>query len=343
MTLRLAVLGAGAWGTALANVVARPGRDVLLWARRPEHAAGLAAERENAAALPGVRLANEVRPSPHLGDAAAADIILAAVPAQQLRAVLQALPRPRDGVPIVVCAKGIERRTGDLMSDVVAQCLPAQVPAALSGPSFAADVGRDRPTAVTLAAADETLAQRLAQDLGTPTFRLYFSSDLRGVEIGGASKNVLAIACGIAEGLGIGASASAALVARGFAELARFGRARGARPETLMGLSGLGDLVLTCSSPRSRNFACGKALGAGVGLAEAAAGQVVEGIFTAEILVQQAGRLGVDMPIATAVAAILAGALEPRDAITQLLSRPMKAEADLLPDAWNAAPWPTGL
>ncbi len=325
---RVAILGAGAWGTALANVVARPGRDVLLWTRRPDLASALAAGRENKDYLPGVKLGDGVRPSADLTDVASADVVLAVVPAQKLRSVLAILPRLIDGVPIVVCAKGIEQETGMLMSDVVAQCRPGNPPVVLSGPSFAADVGRGRPTAVTLAAADEGLARRLAADLGKPAFRLYFTTDLKGVEIGGAAKNVLAIACGIAAGLDLGASASAALVARGFAELSRFGRAEGARAETLMGLSGLGDLVLTCSSAQSRNFAFGRALGLGRSSHDAAEGRVVEGAATASILVRRAQALGVEMPIAEAVTAILAGTLDPGMAIDHLLSRPIKAEAD---------------
>lgn len=331
MVRRVAVLGAGAWGTALANVVARPGRDVVLWARRPDLAAAMTAGRENAAALPGVRLDDGVRVSSDLAAVASAEVVLAVVPAQQLRAVLDVLPRLGAGVPIVVCAKGIERGTGALMSEVVAECRPEQVPMALSGPSFAMDVARGLPTAVTLAAVDEPLVRGMAEELGRPAFRLYFSTDLRGVEVGGAAKNVLAIACGIAAGLGLGASAGAALVARGFAELSRFGGALGARPETLTGLSGLGDLVLTCASPQSRNYAYGVALGAGRGPDDAGAGHLVEGVFTADALIRQARRLGVDMPIVEAVSEILAGRLAPRTALDRLLSRPVKAEANLLP------------
>ena len=325
---RIVVLGAGAWGTALANVAARQGRSVSLWSRRADEAARIDAARENRAYLPGVRLADEVRvvADPHCVQTA--DLILAVVPAQSLRAMLESLPPFPRSVPVVVCAKGIEQRTGLLMSEVVAECLPGHPAAALSGPSFAADVGRGRPTAVTVAAEAEELAQALAEGLGRPSFRLYFTTDLRGVEIGGAAKNVLAIACGMAAGLDLGASAAAALIARGFAELARFGRASGGRAETMMGLSGLGDLVLTCSSAQSRNFALGKALGAGVPLREAGNGPLAEGVPTAPILVELARTRGVEMPIAESVSAILSGALDPRMALERLLARPAKAEVD---------------
>ncbi len=325
----IVVLGAGAWGTALANVAARPGRKVLLWSRDAERAARIQATRENAAFLPGVRLADEVEAVADLACVQEADLILAAVPAQGVRMVLERLPRCR-AVPVLVCAKGIEAGSGLLMSEVVAQCLPSHPAAALSGPSFAADVGRGRPTAVTVAANDEALAQALAEALARPAFRLYFSSDLRGVEIGGAAKNVLAIGCGIAAGLDLGASASAALIARGFAELARFGRASGARPETMMGLSGLGDLVLTCSSAQSRNFSLGVALGSGRSLAEAGRGGLAEGVPTAAILVELARARAVQMPIAESVSAILSGTLAPQAAIDVLLARPARGEADFL-------------
>jgi glycerol-3-phosphate dehydrogenase (NAD(P)+) len=325
---RIAVLGAGAWGTALANVAATPGRRVDLWSRHPDHAADMAEHRENRRSLPGVRFEDGVEPTSALDVLGGAEMVLLAVPAQHLRATLGALPPLPEGIPIVLCAKGIEAASGLLMSDVLARCRPGHPAVALSGPSFAADVGRGSPTAVTVAARDGGLARRIAADLARPQFRLYFTDDLRGVEIGGASKNVLAIASGIAAGLGLGASASAALMARGFAELARFGRAMGARPETLMGLSGLGDLVLTCSSPRSRNFALGRALGAGASLPEASAGQLAEGAATAPILCRLARERGVDMPIANSVAAILAGATTPRDALDALLSRPSRAEGD---------------
>ncbi len=324
---RIAVLGAGAWGTALANVSAGPGRAVTLWSRDPAHAAEIAASRENRRSLPGVRLADSVIPTSDHAGLAEATLVLLAVPAQHVRATLDALPPLRPGVPVVLCAKGIEAATGLLMSEVLAEARPDHPAVALSGPSFAADVGRGRPTAVTVAAADGTLARGVAEALGRPAFRLYHTDDLRGVEIGGAAKNVLAIACGVAAGMDLGASAAAALIARGFAELGRFGRASGARPETLMGLSGLGDLVLTCSSAQSRNFAFGQALGAGASLAEAGGGRLVEGVATAPVLCRLAGERGVGMPVAEAVVALVAGVTTPRAALDALLSRPTRAEA----------------
>jgi glycerol-3-phosphate dehydrogenase (NAD(P)+) len=322
---KIAVLGAGAWGTALANAAAaRAGRDVVLWARDAAHVDEMARERENRRRLPGVALAVNVAPQADLATAVAgADVLLAVAPAQAMRDLatrLQGLAPPN--VPVVVCAKGIERGTDLLMSDVVAQCLPGQLTAILSGPSFADDVARGLPTAVTLASSDEQLAKALASALGTQTLRLYHSTDVRGVEIGGAAKNVLAIACGMASGRGLGASAGAALIARGFAELSRFAVARGARAETLMGLSGLGDLVLTCSSAQSRNFSFGLALGRG----EKAPEKLAEGAHTAPVLLELAEQSRVEMPIARAVADILSGRISVDQAVGILLARPQKAE-----------------
>jgi glycerol-3-phosphate dehydrogenase (NAD(P)+) len=322
----IAVLGAGAWGTALANVAARARHDVALWARDPDHVAEMAATRESRR-LPGVRLEPGVRPEASLAAAAAADLVLCAAPAQATRALALSLaPLLRPATPVVLCSKGIERTTSKFMSDVIAECLPRNPPAALSGPSFAADVSRGLPTAVTLAAEDPASARAIAATLAGPGFRLYHSTDLRGVEIGGAAKNVLAIACGVAAGRGLGASAGAALVARGFAELSRFGRVFGARAETLMGLSGLGDLVLTCSSTQSRNFSYGMALGRGEGPQAAAHGSLAEGAHTASVLVEMARARGVDMPICEAVEAIIAGRIGVDGAVEALLARPSKSE-----------------
>jgi glycerol-3-phosphate dehydrogenase (NAD(P)+) len=256
------------------------------------------------------------------------EAILIAVPAQALRDTVSGLGGAiAAGTPVVACAKGIERTTRRFMTEIIAECLPGSMPAILSGPSFAADVARGLPTAVTLAAADETVAQRLARALGSALFRPYHSGDVRGVEIGGAAKNVLAIAAGIVAGRKLGASALAALTTRGFAELMRFGRAYGAQPETLTGLSGLGDLILTCTSPKSRNFSLGLALGQGHDLNEARqSGHLVEGAFTAAVLVDMAGARGVEMPIAAAVTAVLDGALAIDTAIEALLTRPLRAE-----------------
>src|SRR6202012_2930407 len=273
----VAVVGAGAWGTALAGVAARAGREVVLCARNADVAKEIAASRVNPK-LPGMKLDAAISVTGDITEAAAADIILIATPAQNLReAVTLLAPHLAKAKPLIACAKGIERGTHRFMTEVIAAAAPDAVPAILSGPSFADDVARGLPTAVTLAAKDEVLASKLVQALGSATFRPYHTSDVRGVEIGGAAKNVLAIAAGIVVGRKLGASAQAALTTRGFSELARFGRALGARAETMVGLSGLGDLILTCSSPQSRNFALGQALGRG----EAApSGKVAEGGFT---------------------------------------------------------------
>ncbi|MGY4499611.1 glycerol-3-phosphate dehydrogenase (NAD(P)+) [Bradyrhizobium sp. GM24.11] len=319
----VAVIGAGAWGTALATVAARAGRNVTLWARNAEHAARIASSRDNPR-LPGVRLAPEIVVTSELSLAARADMLLIATPAQHLRGAVNMLASHlTKPVPVIACAKGIEHGTHKFMTDVIAEAAPHTQPAILSGPSFADDVARGLPTAVTLAAKDEALARALVQALGSATFRPYHTTDVRGVEIGGAAKNVLAIAAGIVVGRNLGASALAALTTRGFSELARLGRACGARTETLSGLSGLGDLLLSCSTAQSRNFALGIALGRG----EAApAGKLAEGAFTAPVLVELAATQKVDMPVSQAVAAILDGRLTIDAAIEGLLTRPFKAE-----------------
>ena len=319
---RIAVLGAGAWGTALANCAARAGRDVTLWARDAAMVAQLAGTRESPR-LPGIQLEERVAATGAIADVAHADAVLLAVPAQDSRTAAMALaPHVSAGVPIVTCAKGIERGTHRFMTELIAETIPGALPAILSGPSFATDVARGLPTAVTLACAVDTMAAALAHALGSPTFRPYHTTDVRGVEIGGAAKNVLAIAAGIVAGRKLGASATAALTTRGFAELARFGRALGARTETLTGLSGLGDLILTCSSPQSRNFSLGLALGEGRAPDE----KLAEGAFTARALVELAGEKSVEMPIATAIAAVLDGKLSVDQAIESLLTRPFRAE-----------------
>lgn len=319
----IAVIGAGAWGSALASVAARAGRDVTLYARDPALAANLAATRENPR-LRGVRLDAAVQVTADLARAAQADAVLLVVPAQASRQAATALAgHLRPATPVVACAKGIERGTHHFMTQVIAQALPDAAPAILSGPSFADDVARGLPTAVTLACADEAIACALVHALGSATFRPYHSTDLRGVEIGGAAKNVLAIAAGIVAGRQLGASALAALTTRGFSELARLGRACGARSETIAGLSGLGDLILTCSGPQSRNFALGLALGRGE---QPARDKLAEGEYTAPVLVELAAAHGVDMPVASAVAAILAGSVTIDEAITGLLTRPFRAE-----------------
>jgi glycerol-3-phosphate dehydrogenase (NAD(P)+) len=319
----IAVVGAGAWGTALAGVAARAGRNVILCVRSAETAKAIASKRSNPR-LPGVTLHAAIEVTDDLERAAAADAILIATPAQNLRDAVSALaPHLTDGAPLVACAKGIERGTHKFMTEVIAEAAPKARAAMLSGPGFADDVARGLPTAVTLAARDEELAKDLVQALGSATFRPYHTTDVRGVEIGGAAKNVLAIAAGISVGKNLGASAQAALTTRGFSELARLGRAFGARSETLVGLSGLGDLILTCSTPQSRNFALGQALGRGLA---PPSGKLAEGAFTAPVLVELAAAEGVDMPVSTAVADILRGAVTIDEAVEGLLTRPFKAE-----------------
>ncbi|MFG1478871.1 NAD(P)H-dependent glycerol-3-phosphate dehydrogenase [Xanthobacter sp. V4C-4] len=319
----IGVVGAGAWGTALANAAARAGRQVHLYARDASQVADMLARRENRHALPGIALDARVTPTADLSEATRADALLLVVPAQACRTVTRALaPLLAPGTPVVSCAKGIERGSRAFMSEAIAAEAPAARPAVLSGPSFASDVAAGLPTAVTLASADATLAAALCDALGSPTLRLYFSTDVRGVEIGGATKNVLAIAAGIVAGRRLGASASAALVARGFAELTRFAQGYGGRSETMTGLSGLGDLILTTSGPQSRNFAFGAALGAGA----AAPDKLAEGAFTASVLVEMAQARGIDMPVSAAVDAVLQGRLSIDAAIEALMARPQKAE-----------------
>jgi glycerol-3-phosphate dehydrogenase (NAD(P)+) len=321
----IAVIGGGAWGTALALTCTRAGRSVSLWESDPANAAHLAVHRESRF-LPGVRLDDRIALLTDLAEAARAQAILLVVPAQAVRAVAKALwPFLPPGMPVIACAKGIERGSHKFMTEVIAESAPGATPAILSGPSFAADVARGLPTAVTLAAGDDALAAALAEAIGSAAFRPYRSTDVRGVELGGAAKNVLAIAAGIVTGRGFGASAQAALTTRGFAELVRFGRAYGAKPETMMGLSGLGDLLLTCSSPQSRNFSFGVELGRGHKPADIHRG-LAEGVFTAPVLLAMARERAVDMPIATAVAALLDGRVTVDAAIESLLTRPLKAE-----------------
>jgi glycerol-3-phosphate dehydrogenase (NAD(P)+) len=320
----IAVVGAGAWGTALANTIARAGRPVLLAARDCAGADALV-ERRESPRLPGVAIDERVGIAPLAEEVGRYDLILLAVPSQYLRAAARAIaPALRDGTPVIACAKGIERGTQLFMTEVIAASAPAALPGILSGPSFAAEVAHGLPAAVTLATRDDGMAAALARTLGSAAFRPYHSTDVRGVEIGGAAKNVLAIAAGIVAGRGLGASAAAALVTRGFAELFRFGRALGARPETLTGLSGLGDVILTCASAQSRNYSYGVALGKGA--RANTGGALAEGVFTAPVLLEMANAHGVEMPIAAAVVDILAGKASVDAAIEALLTRPFRAE-----------------
>jgi glycerol-3-phosphate dehydrogenase (NAD(P)+) len=323
------VVGAGAWGTALAQLCARAGLGVTLWTREPALAKSLAETRRNDLYLPGVDLAPPIHATSDLAALASADLILATTPAQHMRSVLERVaPQLRAGTPVILCAKGVEQESLKLMTQVLAETVPDAHAAVLSGPSFAAEVARGSPTAVTLACADLALGEALARALATPTFRPYLTDDLIGAEAGGAVKNVLAIACGVVEGRGLGRSAHAALITRGFAEMTRFGVALGGRAETLAGLCGLGDLVLTCSSPQSRNMSVGLALGRGETLEAALSGKrsVAEGVASAPAVRALGERLGVEMPICEAVAKIVAGEIGVERAIEDLLSRPLKSE-----------------
>ena len=326
---RAGVIGGGAWGTALAQVCARAGLDTTLWAREPEVVEGINVAHENPLFLPGIALEPTIRATGDFADLADSDLVLAVPPAQHMRATLAAFaPHVRDGLQILLCSKGVEQGSLKLMTDVLAETLPQAQPAVLSGPSFAGEVARGLPTAVTLACPDEGCAEQLGEAIATPAFRPYFATDMIGAEAGGAVKNVLAIACGIVEGRELGRSAHAALITRGFSELTRLAVALGGEAETVAGLCGLGDLVLTCSSPQSRNMSVGLALGRGQTLEEALAGKlsVAEGVASAPAVRQLAKKLGVDVPICEATAAILAGQIGVDEAITGLLSRPLREE-----------------
>lgn len=323
------VIGAGAWGTALAQALASDGSEVVLWARELELVAEINASRTNSLFLPSAKLADSLRATGDIADLAALPALLAVVPAQFLGSVLAGLP---DGErDLVLCAKGIEAGTGRLMADVARDAAPAARLAVLSGPTFAHEVAAGLPTAVTLACAGgEDQWQRLSPLIARPALRPYYSDDVIGAEIGGAVKNVLAIACGVVDGLRLGQNARAALIARGYAEMLRFGLARGARAETLSGLCGLGDLVLTCSSTSSRNFSLGKALGEGQSAAEALSGKtsVAEGAATAPVLAELARAESVDMPIVEAVCRLLAGEAPASAVVADLLARPLRAEQE---------------
>ncbi|MET0268897.1 MAG: NAD(P)H-dependent glycerol-3-phosphate dehydrogenase [Sphingomonas sp.] len=322
----IGVIGAGAWGTALAQVAAADGAPVLLWAREPEVVRSVNEDHANDLFLAGTPLSPVIRATGAIADLAACDALLVVTPAQHLRGVLATLP-PGDA-PLVLCAKGIEAGSGRLMSEIAADFRDDHRIAVLSGPTFAHEVARGLPTAVTLACADEAMGEAIAARLARPAFRPYLSTDVIGAEIGGAVKNVLAIACGVVEGAGLGQNARAALISRGFAEMGRFGRARGARAETLAGLSGLGDLVLTCSSTSSRNFSLGLGLGQGRGATDLLADRrtVAEGAFTAPVLREAAAAAGVDMPIVAAVCDLLEGRAAVDAVVEALLARPLGRE-----------------
>ena len=322
---RIAVIGGGAWGTALAQVAAKAGRDVLLWAMEGDVVDAINSGHENTVFLPGIALEPMIRATGDLDAIGDCDAWLVVTPAQHMRSVLERAPRC--DVPRVLCSKGIEEHSGELLHRVAGEACPGASVAVLSGPTFAHEVARGLPTAVTLAAENRGVGEQLRDLLAQPTFRIYLSDDVAGAEIGGAVKNVLAIACGVVEGRGLGQNARAALIARGFAEMTRFGVAMGARPETLAGLSGLGDLVLTCSSTSSRNYSLGKGIGEGRSADELMADRrtVAEGAFTAPVLARIAKVRGIDMPIVDAVDRLLKGAAI--DSVVEaLLARPPKSE-----------------
>ncbi|MQX36088.1 NAD(P)H-dependent glycerol-3-phosphate dehydrogenase [Roseospira navarrensis] len=328
----IGVLGGGAWGTALAVSARRAGRAVTLWAREPAVVEAINRTRENPDFLPAVDLPEGLAATPdRAAVTAGTDAVLLVTPAQALREVCQSLaPHWPEGLPAVVCAKGLETASGAMMGQVVAETLPQAPLAILSGPTFAREVATGLPTAVTLACADRPLGEALVGALGTPTFRPYWSDDVIGVQVGGAVKNVLAIACGIVEGRGLGDNARAALVTRGLAELSRLAAAMGGRADTLMGLSGLGDLLLTATSMQSRNYSLGVALGEGRTL-DAVLGErrsVAEGVHTARAVVAMGERLGVDMPICAAVDAVLNQGADLQETIGALLARPFRPEPD---------------
>lgn len=325
--LQIAVLGSGAWGTALACVMARNGNDTILWGRDADTLKEIRTGHTNNKYLPGISLPTTITTNTDIADALhKTDLVLLVTPAQTIKSVSETICEIIDPkTPIVVCAKGIDRQSGSLPAEILAQQLNGNPVAALSGPSFASDVANNLPTAVTLASADKKTSVALAAQLSGPAFRVYASGDIKGVELGGALKNVIALAIGVCRGMKLGASAEAALIARGFAELNRLAIALGAKPETMMGLSGLGDLVLTCSSPQSRNFSYGIALGRGENTSSL---PLAEGALTAAIAADLATRNAVDCPIIKTVVTLLNGSITAREAVTSLLSRPLKIESE---------------
>ena len=324
--MKLGIIGGGAWGTALAQVASAGGEETLLWALEPEVVDAVNERHENPVYLPGIPLNPLIRATSDLAALEGCDAWLVVTPAQHMRAVLERAGKCEG--PLILCAKGIEEGSGKLLHAVAREACPKAKIAVLSGPTFADEVAKGLPTAVTLAAEDPAVATKLRDRLSRPTFRIYVSDDVAGAEIGGAVKNVLAIACGVVEGKGLGHNARAALIGRGFAEMTRFGLALGAKRETLAGLSGLGDLVLTCTSTSSRNYSLGVGLGQGRSAAELLADRrtVAEGAFTAPVLARLAREKGIDMPIVDAVDALIAGTASVEQVLDALLTRPPRAE-----------------
>ena len=321
------IIGGGAWGTALAAVMAQIHDHVLIWAREEDVVRSVNDRHENTMFLPGTPLSPMIEATSDLAHMGECEALMIVTPAQHVRATLAALPETQ--APLILCAKGIEADTQMLVSDVAAHVRPGNPLAVLSGPTFAHEVASGKPTAVTLATSNQALGSVLMRQIATSTFRPYWSDDVVGAEIGGAVKNVLAIACGVVDGAGLGLNARAALIARGFAEMQRYGLARGAKTETLAGLSGLGDLVLTCSSENSRNFSLGRGLGQGQASDSLIADRktVAEGAFTAPVLLKSATAMGVEMPIVSAVCALLSGLATVEAVVADLLARPLKSES----------------
>lgn len=329
MMQTVGVVGGGAWGTALAAVAARASNTVILWVREPEVADSINSRQQNSVFLPGITLPEGIRATVDPAELGMADIILLVAPAQHMRTVTTKIaPMLKAGAPVVICAKGIEEATGSLMSEVVAETLPSHPLAVLSGPTFASEVAEGKPAAVTLASKYQTIIARVTECLGLPTFRPYASSDVVGAEIGGAVKNVIAIAAGIVDGCGLGENARAAVITRGMAEILRFAQSRGAERETMLGLCGLGDMILTCGSPQSRNMSLGRDIGRGRTLQDILAERksVAEGVYTARVLADTARERGLDMPIVQAISAILHDGQSVQAAIEDLLHRPFRPE-----------------
>ncbi|MGE3622404.1 MAG: NAD(P)H-dependent glycerol-3-phosphate dehydrogenase [Bdellovibrionales bacterium] len=328
----IGIIGGGAWGTALAMAVHRAGRGALVWAHEADVAAAINQKHENHVFLPGLRLDGAIRATHNLADLAVCDVLLLVTPAQHARGICRQLAGALQNkpVPVVICAKGMEQKTGRLLSEAVAEEMPGRLLAVLSGPSFAAEVARGLPTALAFATKDKAFGEAMMQSLGGRHFRLYLTDDVVGAQLGGAIKNVLAVACGIAAGCKMGENARAALITRGLAEMIRLGNAMGAQAETLMGLSGLGDLVLTCSSLQSRNMSLGAALGEGKKLSDILGhrASVAEGVYTAAAAKALAVRHNVEMPIVAAVDGVLNNGAGLEATIETLLARPMKAESN---------------
>ena len=323
---KLAVIGGGAWGTALAQVSAAGGGETLMWAIEEDVVAAINRIHENPVYLRGQKLNPAIRATSNFSELSSCDAWLVVTPAQHMRAVLARAPCPK--MPLILCSKGIEEGSGQMLHQVAREVCPTSPVAVLSGPTFAHEVAAGLPTAVTLACEDQALGESLRERLALPEFRIYLTSDVAGAEIGGAVKNVLAIACGVVDGRGLGQNARAAVIARGFAEMTRFGLANGARRETLVGLSGLGDLVLTCSSTSSRNFSLGKGIGEGRLPSELMSDRrtVAEGAFTAPVLARLASEMGIDMPVVGAVDKLLSGSANVDQVLQELLARPPRPE-----------------